>query len=177
MIIWFLIISQLWLYLPYKTPAKQELNRSKTFSYQVVVYRSVALICEIISLKKTHYPLCYNSRLDPFFLCLLRYLLFCLLFLFVYLLFPTLVLILLAFISHCAPPCFYLALCISLSLSDIVYPLFRLSLIFSARGCRCIVNSVFAFSHYVEIQDLAPYVAPSIYSKPSKIITRIIKKM
>ncbi len=35
---------------------------------------------------------------------LLRYLLFCLLFLFVYLLFPTLVLILLAFVSHCVPP-------------------------------------------------------------------------
>ncbi len=35
---------------------------------------------------------------------LLRYLLFCLLFLFVYLLFPTLVFILLAFVSHCVPP-------------------------------------------------------------------------
>ena len=35
---------------------------------------------------------------------LLRYLPFCLLFLFVYLLFPTLVLILLAFVSHCVPP-------------------------------------------------------------------------
>jgi len=35
---------------------------------------------------------------------LLRYLPFYLLFLFVYLLFPTLVLILLAFVSHCVPP-------------------------------------------------------------------------
>ena len=35
---------------------------------------------------------------------LLRQLPFCLLFLFVYLLFPTLVLILLAFVSHCVPP-------------------------------------------------------------------------
>ena len=35
---------------------------------------------------------------------LLRYLLFCLFFLFVYHLFPTLVLILLAFVSHCVPP-------------------------------------------------------------------------
>lgn len=35
---------------------------------------------------------------------LLRYLPFCLLFLFAYHLFPTLVLILLAFVSHCAPP-------------------------------------------------------------------------
>jgi hypothetical protein len=35
---------------------------------------------------------------------LLRYLPFCLLFLFVYLLFPTLVLILLAFVSHCVSP-------------------------------------------------------------------------
>src|SRR4030043_983128 len=44
---------------------------------------------------------CFLSRGFFRLLCLL---LFCLLFLFVYLLFPTLVLILLAFVSHCAPP-------------------------------------------------------------------------
>ena len=44
---------------------------------------------------------CFPSR-GPY--RLLRYLPFCLLFLFAYHLFPTLVLILLAFVSHCAPP-------------------------------------------------------------------------
>ena len=50
-----------------------------------------------------------EANTSPWFLSrgsfrLLRYLLFRLLFLFVYLLFPTLVLILLAFVSHCVPP-------------------------------------------------------------------------
>src|SRR4030042_1155966 len=54
------------------------------------------------------------------------------------------------------PSCLYLPLYTSLPLSDIVYPFFRLSLIFPARGCRCIVSTVFAFPHSVEIQDLTP---------------------
>jgi hypothetical protein len=53
------------------------------------------------------------------------------------------------------PSCLYLPLYTSLPLSDIVYLFFRLSLIFSARGCRCDVSSVFAFPHYVEMQDLS----------------------
>ena len=48
-----------------------------------------------------------------------------------------------------------------LPLSPMAYLFFRLSLSFSARGCRCIVSSVFAFPHYVEIQDLAPFPFPT----------------
>jgi len=53
-----------------------------------------------------------DKDLTPIYTCfllrgssrLLRYLPLCLLFLFAYLLFPILVLILLAFVSHCVPP-------------------------------------------------------------------------
>jgi hypothetical protein len=64
---------------------------------------------------------------------------------------------LLAFISLCVSPCLYLPLCASLLLYHTVHLFFRLSLIFSVRGCRCIVSSVFAFPHSVEIQDLTPF--------------------
>ena len=58
---------------------------------------------------------------------------FCLLFLFLYLLLPTLVLIPLAFVSHCVSP-------------------FSLSLIFFPRGCRCVVSSGFGYLHCHEGQ-------------------------
>jgi hypothetical protein len=52
------------------------------------------------------------------------------------------------------PSCLYRPLHTSLSL---YYLFFRLSLIFSAQGCRCVVSSVSALPLYVEIQDLTPF--------------------